>query len=313
MSKRLLNILGSQYPILQGGMAWISESGLAAAVSNAGGVGLIAAGNAPGSYVREQILKAKKLTNKPFGVNIMLFSPFADEVAKVVCEEKVPLVTTGAGTPTKYMEMFKENGIKVIPVVPSVAIAKKMEKIGADAVIGEGMEAGGHIGKITTMCLIPQLADAVSIPIIAAGGIADGRGMAAAFMLGAEGFQLGTRFLVANECIAHENYKKAVLKANDIDSVITGNITGHPVRVLRNKMSSELLEIEKEEGKKDIPNLERFEEIGRGALQRAVIDGDVVNGSVMAGQIAALVKREQSVRGIIEDVWGEFVGLVGKV
>ena len=308
---RIVDILGIKYPIFQGGMAWVSESSLASAVSNAGGLGIIAAGNAPASYVLEQIKKTKELTNKPFGVNIMLLSPFADEIADIVCKESVPVVTTGAGNPARFMQKFKENGIKVIPVVPSVAIAKKMEKIGADAVIGEGMEAGGHIGKITTMCLIPQLADAVSIPVVAAGGIADGRAGAASFMLGAEGFQMGTRFLVAHECIVHKNYKSAVLKASDIDSVITGAITGHPVRVLRNKISSKFLEIEKEEMKNDIPNIERIEDLGRGALRLAVVDGDISNGSVMAGQIAALVKKEQSAKEIIEEVWSEFVRLSG--
>jgi len=292
-------------------MAWISEANLAAAVSNAGGLGIIAAGNAPSDVVRKEIKKAKELTNKPFGVNIMLLSPYADDIARACCEEGVKVVTTGAGAPAKYMEMFKAHDIIVIPVIPSVAIAKKMEKIGADAVIAEGMEAGGHIGKLTTMCLVPQIADAVSIPVIAAGGIADGRGMAAAHMLGASGFQLGTRFLVATECIVHENYKKAVIKAKDIDSVITGQITGHPVRSLRNKMTTAFIELEKQEAKNDVPDIARIEEMGAGALRRAVIEGDMQGGTVMAGQIAALVKKEQSAEEIIQEIWSEYRGLIG--
>ena len=233
MKSNLCDILGIKYPIFQGAMAWISDGELAASVSNAGGLGIIAGGNAPGEIVREEIKKAKSLTDKPFAVNIMLLSPFAEEVVKVVCEEGVKVVTTGAGNPAKYMDLFNENNISVIPVIPSVALAQKMEKIGAKAVVAEGMEAGGHIGKLTTMALVPQVVDAVNIPVIAAGGIGDGRGCAAAFMLGAQGVQLGTRFLVSNECNAHENYKEKVIKAKDIDSVITGQITGHPVRVLR--------------------------------------------------------------------------------
>lgn len=311
MSNKICELLGIKYPIFQGGMAWVAEHNLAAAVSNAGGLGIIGAGNAPGDVVREMVRKAKELTNKPFGVNIMLLSPFADEVAKVCCEEGVKVVTTGAGTPGKYMEMFKERGVAVIPVVPSVAIAKKMEKIGAAAVIAEGMEAGGHIGKLTTMCLVPQIVDAVSIPVIAAGGIADGRGIAAAHMLGACGVQIGTRFLVAKECIVHDNYKQAVIKAKDIDSVITSQITGHPVRSLRNKLTSQYLEMEKEEGKKDVPDLERLEKFGIGALRRAVLEGDVINGSVMAGQIAALVKKEQTAEEMILEMWREYKELAG--
>ena len=310
MENRICKLLGIKYPIFQGGMAWVSEHNLAAAVSNAGGLGIIAAGNAPGDVVREQISKAKELTDKPFGVNIMLLSPHADEIARVCCEEGVKVVTTGAGTPTKYMDMFKEHQVVVIPVVPSVAIAKKMERIGAAAVVAEGMEAGGHIGKITTLCLVPQIVDAVSIPVIAAGGIADGRAMAAVYMLGACGFQVGTRFLVADECVVHPNYKQAVIKAKDIDSVVTGQITGHPVRVLRNKLSSKFLEIEKEEAKKDTPDIARIEELGAGALRLAVVEGDVASGSVMAGQIAALVKKEQSAQGIVLEMWNEFKELV---
>ena len=308
---RICELLGIRYPIFQGGMAWVSEANLAAAVSNAGGLGIIAAGNAPGEYVCEQVKKAKTLTNKPFGVNIMLHSPYSDEVAEVCCKEGVKAVTTGAGTPTKYMSMFKENNVIVIPVVPSVAIAKGMEKIGAAAVIAEGMESGGHIGKITTMCLVPQVVDAVNIPVIAAGGIADGRGLAAAHMLGACGFQLGTRFLVAAECAVHDNYKNAVIKAKDIDTVITGQITGHPVRSLRNKLTTLFMEIEKEESKSDTPNFARIEELGMGALRRAVAEGDVQNGTLAAGQISGLVKKEQTAEEIILEIWSEYEGLIG--
>jgi enoyl-[acyl-carrier protein] reductase II len=307
----ICKLLGIEYPILQGGMAWISEAGLAAAVSNAGGLGIIAAGNGSGDTLRAQVQKAKKLTDKPFGVNIMLLSPHADEIVRACCEEGVKVVTTGAGSPGKYMEMFKAAGVTVIPVIPSVAIAKMMEKVGAKAVIAEGMEAGGHIGKLTTMCLVPQVVDAVSIPVIAAGGIGDGRAMAAAHMLGAKGFQIGTRFLVATECIVHDNYKKAVIKAKDIDSVITGQITGHPVRSLRNKLTAAFLELEKQEAKKDTPDIAKIEEMGAGALRRAVLEGDVRGGTVMAGQIAGLVKKEQTAGSIILEVWNEYKELIG--
>ncbi len=308
--QNICEILNIEYPIFQGAMAWISESSLASSVSNAGGLGIVAAGNAPAEVVREEIRKTKALTNKPFGVNIMLLSPFVDEVVKVVCEEKVAVVTTGAGNPAKYVEMFNEAGIKLIPVVPSVALAKKMEKIGAAAVIAEGCESGGHIGKTTTMSLVPQVVDAVSIPVIAAGGIADGRGMAASFMLGAKGVQIGTRFLVAKECIIHENYKNKVLNASDIDTVATGQITGHPVRVLRNKFSREFEKVEKAEYGKDKPDLEKIESFGVGALKRAVVDGDVDTGSFMCGQIAGLVNKEQTSKEIIEEIYGEYKSLV---
>ena len=237
MKTEVTELLGIEYPIIQGGMAWVAEYHLAAAVSEAGGLGLIGAASAPAEWVREQIREVKKRTDKPFGVNIMLMSPYADEVAKVVAEEGVKAVTTGAGNPEKYMEMWKAAGIKVIPVVASVALAKRMERCGADAVVAEGTESGGHIGETTTMVLVPQVADAVSIPVIAAGGIADGRGMAAAFMLGAKGVQLGTRFIATEECWAHENYKNLVLKARDIDTKVTGRSTGHPVRALRDRKS----------------------------------------------------------------------------
>jgi len=306
----ICDILGIEYPIFQGGMAWISDGALAAAVSEAGGLGIIAAGNAPADVVAAEIEKCRAITQKPFAVNIMLLSPHAEEIADLVCKMNVKILTTGAGIPSKYMPAWLEHGISVIPVVPAVAIAAKMEKIGAAAVIAEGMEAGGHIGKLTTMALVPQIVDAVGIPVIAAGGIADGRGMAAAKMLGASGFQLGTRFLVAHECPIHENYKKAVIKAKDIDSVITGQITGHPVRVLRNKLSSKFLEMEKAEAKKDAPDIKKIEELGAGALRAAVL-GDMENGSIMAGQIAALVRKEQSCAEIIAEIWGEYLKLVG--
>ena len=307
---KVCELLGIKYPIFQGAMAWISEGKLAAAVSNAGGLGIIAAGNAPADVIEKHINEAKGLTDKPFGVNIMLLSPFASEIAELCVKEGITVVTTGAGNPAKYMEAFLGAGVKVIPVVPSVAIAKKMEKIGASAVVAEGMEAGGHIGKLTTMALLPQIVDAVSIPVIAAGGLADGRGLAAARMLGAEGFQIGTRFLVAHECIAHNNYKQAVIKAKDIDTVITGQITGHPVRVLRNKLSDEFLKIEKEEAKKDNPDIQRIEQLGAGALRLAVIEGDMVGGSIMAGQVAAMVKQEQSAKEIIDELWVEYCEVV---
>ncbi len=310
MKSNLCDILGIKYPIFQGAMAWISDGELAASVSNAGGLGIIAGGNAPGEVVKEEIRKAKTLTDKPFAVNIMLLSPFAEEVVKVVCEEGVKVVTTGAGNPAKYMDLFNEHNVSVIPVIPSVALAQKMEKIGAKAVVAEGMEAGGHIGKLTTMALVPQVVDAVNIPVIAAGGIADGRGCAAAFMLGAQGVQVGTRFLLSNECNIHENYKEKVAKAKDIDTVITGQITGHPVRVLRNKLARLYDTVEAEERRKETPNIERIEKLGAGALQKAVKDGDVENGSVMAGQIAGMVSKRQSSKEIIDELVSEFNNLM---
>ncbi len=310
MESRICSMLGIKYPLFQGAMAWIADASLASAVSNAGGLGIIAAGNAPADVIRAEIRACKELTDKPFGVNIMLLSPFVDDIVDLVCEEGVKVVTTGAGNPTKYMEKFKENGISLIPVVPSVAQAKKMEKIGASAVIAEGMESGGHIGKLTTMALVPQVVDAVTIPVLAAGGIADGRGMAAGFMLGAEGVQIGTRFLVANECTVHENYKAKILKANDLSTVITGNITGHPVRVIKNKLSNSFLKAEKEEMGKEDPDMERFDQLGTGALYKSVKVGDVDNGSVMSGQIAGMVNKEQSCSEIIEEIMTQFNALM---
>lgn len=296
-----------KYPIIQGGMAWIADSSLAAAVSNAGGLGLIAGANAPIDYVRDEIRKTKELTDKPFGVNIMLMSDNAEALAKLVCEEGVRVVTTGAGNPGKYIEMWKAHGITVIPVVPSVALAKRMERAGVDAVVAEGCESGGHVGELTTMALVPQVVDAVNIPVIAAGGIGDGRGVAAAFMLGAEGIQIGTRFLVAEECTVHENYKQKILSAGDIDTVVTGRPTGHPVRVLRNKLARQFQLLEK----KGAP-LEEYEALGRGCLPKAVRHGDVDFGSVMAGQIAGLINKKQSCREIIEEMFTEAEAVLNK-
>lgn len=300
MRTDVTKLLEIEYPILQGGMAWVAEHHLAAAVSEAGGLGLIGAASAPGEWVREQIQKVKERTEKPFGVNIMLMSPYADEVAKVVAEEGVEVVTTGAGNPEKYMKLWKDAGIKVIPVVASVALAKRMERCGADAVVAEGSEAGGHIGENTTMVLVPQIADAVSIPVIAAGGIADGRGVAASLMLGASAVQVGTHFVVTKESVVHENYKKCIIKAKDIDSKVTGRSTGHPIRVLRNQMTKEYLQLEKEGA-----SFEELEKLTLGALRKAVVEGDVVNGSLMAGLSAGLVKEEFSCRELIQKLMSE--------
>jgi enoyl-[acyl-carrier protein] reductase II len=266
-------------------------------VSNAGGLGIIGAGNAPASFVREQIRKARELTDKPFGVNVMLLSPFVDEVMEVILEEKVEVITTGAGNPGKYIQRLKERGIKVIPVVPSVALAKRMEDIGVDAVIAEGTESGGHIGELTTLALVPQVVDAVKIPVIAAGGIADGRGLAAAFCLGASGVQMGTRFVCSTECTAHPRYKEYILKAKDRDAVVTGRSTGHPVRSLKNKLTREFEKLEQMGAPK-----EQLEKLGEGKLRAAVVDGDVEYGSVMAGQIAGLINDIKPVKEIIEDI-----------
>ena len=300
MKTKVTELLQIEYPIIQGGMAWVAEHHLAAAVSEAGGFGLIGAASAPPEIVREEIRKAKELTDKPFGVNIMLLNPNADEVAKIVVEEGIQAVTTGAGNPEKYMPMWKEAGVKVIPVVASVAMAKRMERYGADAVVAEGMEAGGHIGNQTTMALIPQIVDAVNIPVIAAGGLGDGRGVAASFMLGAEGVQMGTRFVVADESIVHDNYKDRIVKAKDIDSVVTGQSTGHPVRCLRNQMTKEYIKKEQE----GVP-FEELERMTLGSLRKAVMDGDILNGTVMAGQIAGLVSKRQSCKEILQEIMTE--------
>lgn len=307
MQTKITELLGIEYPIIQGGMAWVAEYHLAAAVSEAGGLGIIGAASAPAEVVREQVRKVKELTDKPFGVNVMLLNPNADDVAKIVVEEGVKVVTTGAGNPAKYMDMWKEVGVKVIPVVASVALAKMMERCGADAVVAEGTESGGHIGSSTTMTLVPQVVDAVNIPVIAAGGIADGRGFAASMMLGAEGVQMGTRFVVAKESIVHDNYKQKVIKAKDIDSEVTGLSTGHPVRQIRNNMTREYLKLEKEGAP-----FEELELLTLGALRKAVMDGDVVNGTLMAGQIAGLVKKEQTCAEMIQEIMAEAKALLSK-
>ena len=306
MQTEVTRLLGIEYPIIQGGMAWVAEYHLAAGVSEAGGLGLIGAASAPADWVRDQVRKAKELTDKPFGVNIMLMSPYADEVAKVIVEEGVKVVTTGAGNPEKYMKMWKEAGIIVIPVVASVALAKLMERGGADAVVAEGTESGGHIGEATTMTLVPQVVDAVSIPVIAAGGIGDGRGIAAAFMLGAEAVQMGTRFVVAKESIVHENYKQRIIKAKDIDSAVTGRTHGHPVRCLRNQMTREYNRLEAE-GK----SFEELEYLTLGTLRKAVQEGDTTNGTVMAGQIAGLVTKEQTCKEMIDEMMEQADKLLG--
>ena len=307
MKTRITELLQIENPIIQGGMAWVAEHNLAAAVSAAGGLGIIGAANAPASWVRDEIKKARELTDKPIGVNVMLLSPYADEVAQVLAEEKVPVITTGAGNPGKYMEMWKAAGSKVIPVVASVALARMMERGGADAVIAEGTESGGHISASTTMTLVPQVVDAVKVPVIAAGGIGDGRGMAAAFMLGAEAVQLGTRFVVATESICHPNYKERIIKAKDIDSAVTGRSHGHPIRQLRNQMTKEYIQKEQE----GVP-FEELELLAVGSLRNAVVDGDVKHGTVMAGQIAGLVKKEQPCKEIVEELMEEATALMQK-
>lgn len=297
MKTRITELLGIEYPIIQGGMAWVADYHLAAAVANAGGLGLVGAGGAPVAAVIEQIEKCKELTDKPFGVNIMLLNPEADAIAQAVVDMGVKVVTTGAGSPEKYMSMWKSAGVKVIPVVASVALAKRMERCGADALVAEGTESGGHIGELTTMALVPQVVDAVSIPVIAAGGIGDGRGLAAALMLGAAGVQMGTRFLLAEETNIHQNYKDRVAKASDIDSQVTGRSTGHPVRALRNAMTRQYLKMEKEGA-----SFEELEYLTLGSLRKAVVDGDTVNGSVMAGQIAGLVHKQQTCSEMICEI-----------
>ncbi len=307
MKTTITELLGIEHPVFQGGMAWVAEHRLAAAVSNAGGLGIIGAASAPPEIVREEIRKCKTLTNKPFGVNVMLLNPNAEEVAQIVVEEGVQVVTTGAGNPSKFMELWKNAGVKVIPVVASVAMARMMERAGASAVVAEGMESGGHIGSITTMALLPQVVDTVQIPVIAAGGIADGRGLAAALMMGAAGVQMGTRFVAAKESIVHENYKEKLIKASDIDSEVTGMTTGHPVRCIRNKMTKEYLKLEKAGA--DFMELEK---LTLGSLKKAVMDGDVVNGTLMAGQIAGLVKSQDTCQEIITSMVAQAEALLHK-
>lgn len=303
----ICELLGIQYPIFQGGMAWIADSSLAAAVSNAGGLGIIAAMNADAAWLREQIHEVRRLTDKPFGVNVMLMSPFVEEVAQLVIEEKVPVVITGAGNPAKYVKDWKAAGIKVIPVVASVALAKMMAKRGVDAVIAEGGESGGHVGDLTTMVLVPQVVDAVDIPVLAAGGIGDGRGIAAAFMLGAEGVQVGTRFLVAHECTVHPAYKQRILKAKDIDTMVTGRRLGHPVRAIRNAFTKEYL---KKEYNSNISD-EELERMGAGSLRKAAVEGNEQDGTFLAGQIAAMVTKEQPAAEIIQEMFEEAEQVLG--
>ena len=308
MKSKICELLNIEYPVIQGGMAWVATAELAAAVSNAGGLGLIAAGGAPADVVREQIKKCRTLTDKPFGVNVMLMSPFADDIMQMLLEEKVAVVATGAGNPAKYIPSLKEAGIKVIPVIPSVAIATKMEKAGADAVVAEGTEAGGHIGELTTMCLVPQVVDALSIPVIAAGGIADARGAAASFALGADGIQVGTRFICSTECIAHQNYKEAIIKAKDRDAVVTGRVNGAPVRALKNKLTREYDRLEKEGATR-----EEIEELGVGGLRRAFAEGDTEMGSLMAGQSAAMVQKIEPCTDIIKSYFEGMSDVVEKI
>ncbi|MBO5164850.1 MAG: enoyl-[acyl-carrier-protein] reductase FabK [Ruminococcus sp.] len=298
MKTRITELLGCEYPIIQGGMAWVAEHTLAAAVSNAGGIGLIAGGSAPIDYLRDQIRKCKEKTDKPFGVNIMLMSPNADDLAQLCIDEKVAVVTTGAGNPAKFIPAWKEAGIKVIPVIPSVALAKRMERAGADAVVAEGTESGGHIGENTTMCLVPQVVDALEIPVIAAGGIADGRGIAASFMLGAEGVQLGTRFLASEECQIHATFKELVVKAKDTDSVVTGRYTGHPCRNIKTKFSKKLANGEKDGSLTP----EEFEELTLGSLRKAVQDGNLDEGSFLCGAIAGMINDVKPCSAIVKEL-----------
>lgn len=308
MSTNIAKLLGIKYPIIQGGMAWVATAELAAAVSNAGALGIIGAGHMPPDALRAEIQKAKQLTDKPFGVNIMLMSPFVKEVMQVVVEERVPVITTGAGNPGEYIPALKAIGSKVIPVVASVALAKRLERTGVDAVIAEGMESGGHIGELTTMALVPQVVDAVKIPVIAAGGIGDSRGIAAAFALGAKGVQLGTRFVVSKECTAHENYKNAVIKTKDRSTTTTGVSTGHPVRVIANKLSREYQEMEANGA-----SVEELEKFGAGRLRMAAKDGDTDYGSVMIGQIAGMMKEIQTVEEIVQDLVKGLPGVVENI
>ena len=293
----LCDLLGIKYPILQGGMAWVSTAELAAAVSEAGGLGIIGSGHAPTEWLEEQIKLAKKLTNKPFGVNVMLMSPFVEQNMELIARERVPVVTTGAGNPGKYIPVLKEVGTKVIPVIPSVALAQRMAKAGVDAVIAEGGESGGHIGELHTMPLVPQVVDAVEIPVIAAGGFFDGRGLVAALALGAKGIQMGTRFMCATECTIHENIKGILVKAKDRDTIVTGRTTGHPVRIIRNKLAKQF-----EERERQGAPVEELEKMGVGRLRIAMVEGDVHQGSIMAGQICGMVKQVEPASDIIQDI-----------
>lgn len=308
LKSRICDLLDIKYPILQGGMAWAATAELAAAVSEAGGLGVIGAGHMPPDALREEIQKVKKATTKPYGVNVMLMSPFVKEVMQVVVEEKVPVVTTGAGNPAEYIPALKEIGSKVIPVVASVALAKRLERTGIDALIAEGNESGGHVGQVTTMALVPQIVDAVSVPVIAAGGIADSRGLVAAFSLGAEAVQIGTRFVASVECTAHENYKQAIVKAKDRSTVLSGASTGHPVRVIENQLSRQFVQMEK-----DQVDPEELEKLGAGRLRMAVREGDVATGTVMAGQISGLIEKVQTVQEIVDALMAGVPGVVNKL
>lgn len=308
LKTELCALLGIGYPILQAGMAWVSDAELASAVSNAGALGILAAGNKNGEEVREEIRKTRSMTSAAFGVNIMLLSPFADEVMRVVLEERPAVAVTGAGNPGKYVPALKEKGIIVVPVVPSVALAKRLEKLGVDALIAEGTEAGGHIGELTTFVLVPQIANAVKIPVVAAGGIADGRGLAAALALGAKGVQIGTRFICTEECTAHAAFKKAIIEAGDRDTTVTGRPTGHPVRMLKNKLSKQFHKLEEERAP-----FEEYEKLGSGKLKAAVVDGDIDYGSVMAGQVAAMVNEIKPVKEVIEEITAEAVQVIKRL
>lgn len=308
LKTKLCELLHIEYPILQGGMAWVATAELAAAVSNAGGLGIIGAANMPAELLRAEIIKTKAMTSKPFGVNIMLMSPFVNDVMQVVIDERIPVVTTGAGNPGEYIPRLKEIGTKVIPVVASVALALRLERIGVDAVIAEGLESGGHVGEVTTMSLVPQVADAVSIPVIAAGGIADARGVVAAFALGAQGVQIGTRFVASTECIAHSNYKQAIIKAKDRSTVLTGLTSGHPVRVIENKLARDFLALERRGA-----SVEEFGNLGAGKLRAAAREGDVQYGSVMVGQISGMIQDIKSVHEIIQDIVQDVPKVLGRV
>lgn len=306
----ICELLGIQHPIIQGGMAWVATAELASAVSNAGALGIIGAGNAPGEWVREQIRKTKDMTDRPFGVNVMLMSPFAKEVIDVVCEERVPVITTGAGNPGTLIPRFRNAGAKIIPVVASVALAKRMERTGVDALIAEGLESGGHIGEISTMALVPQVVDAVSIPVIAAGGFADGRGLVAALALGAKGVQMGTRFVCSTECIAHSNFKSRIVQAKDRSTITTGQTTGHPVRVIENRLARTFAEMERKGA-----SVEDLEKLGIGKLRLGLIDGDMENGSLMAGQISGMIcdirPAQEIVNAIVEEAQAIIRNLAG--
>lgn len=304
----ICELLSIKYPLIQGGMAWISDADLAAAVSNAGGLGVIAGGNAEKAIVADQIEKILTLTDKPFALNIMLLSPFAEDIIDLAIEKKVPIVITGAGSPGKYIDRLKAANIKIIPVVPSVALARRMENLGVDALIAEGTEAGGHVGELTTMALVPQIVDAVKLPVIAAGGIADGRGTAAAFMLGASGIQVGTRFLVASECNVHPSYKQAIVDAKDTSTVVTGRSTGHPVRIIKNKLYRQYSQLEKSGA-----SIEEIEALGAGTLRKAVVEGDMAYGSIMAGQVSGLIHSECTAKEIVEELMHDALERITKV